>query len=188
VPAVATPAPAQTAIAERELVTQVTAWFRLGRPIAVKPVAEGLMNRNWQVITPAGTVAVKQVSAFQFGAPVAFGWMREQPGGPVRVLAAGSALMGGAGGGQVVLTLPAGARAQLLPPGQAPELLARMPCWMQLAGIADALLADHDDAGRQERDVRPSLEDGLLSAWSGPFAWLLLAEPVPAGPARRAHR
>src|SRR6266704_5485837 len=46
------------------------------------------------------------VSAFHYGAPVAFGWVREQPGGPVRVLAAGPALMGGADGGQVMLTFP----------------------------------------------------------------------------------
>ena len=31
------------------------------------------------------------VSAFHYGAPVAFGWMREHAGGPVRVLAAGPA-------------------------------------------------------------------------------------------------
>jgi hypothetical protein len=129
------------------------------------------------------------VSAFHFGAPVAFGWIREQPGGPVRVLAAGPALAGAAGpalagaadGSQVVLTFPAGARAEPLPAGQAPAVLAGMPCWMQLAGIADCLLADREDAGRQDRDARPSLEDGLMSAWSGPFAWLVLAEPVTAG-------
>jgi hypothetical protein len=60
------------------------------------------------------------VSAFHYGAPVAFGWIREHPGGPVRVLAAGPAL-------------------------------ARMPCWLQLAGITDPLLASHD-TGRQDRD------------------------------------
>jgi hypothetical protein len=87
----------------------------------------------------------------------------------------------GAEGGQVVLTFPSGARAQPLPPGQASSLLARMPCWMQLAGIADALLAGPDDSGRRDRDIRPSLEDGLMSAWSGPFAWLVLTEPVPVG-------
>ena len=153
------------------------------------------------------------VSAFHYGAPVAFGWLREHPGGPVRVLAAGPALVGAAGptvagvagptvagvagptvagvagptmagvahGGQVVLTFPAGARAQPLPPGHAPDLLARMPCWMQLAGITDALLAGRGDPGPASRDARPSLEDGLMSAWSGPFAWLVLAEPVSAG-------
>ena len=99
------------------------------------------------------------VSAFHYGAPVAFGWMREQAGGPVRVLAAGPALVGGADGGQVVLTFPAGARAQPLPPGQAAALLARMPCWMQLAGITDALLAGHGDA-RTAGPGRPAVAGG----------------------------
>jgi DNA helicase HerA-like ATPase len=116
------------------------------------------------------------VPAFHRGAPVAFGWLREHHGGPVRVLAAGPALAGGWDGDDVVLTLPAGARALPLAAGQAAALLGRMPCWVQLAGIADALLAAHDATGLG-RDVRPSLEEGLLSAWSGPFAWLLLAQP-----------
>src|ERR1700722_2517006 len=123
------------------------------------------------------------VSAFHYGAPVAFGWMRETTGGPVRVLAAGPAFSGAApvaGDGQVVLSFPAGARAQALPAGQAPDLLARMPCWMRLAGITDALLAARGEPGPASRDARPSLEDGLLSAWSGPFGWLVLAEPVSA--------
>jgi len=89
--------------------------------------------------------------------------------------------MPGVNSGQVVLTFPAGARAQPLPPGQAAGLLARMPCWMQVAGITDALLAGHGDPGRAAKDARPSLEEGLMSAWSGPFAWLVLAEPVTAG-------
>jgi hypothetical protein len=117
------------------------------------------------------------VPAFHRGAPVAFGWLREHHGGPVRVLAGGPALAGGRDGDQVVLTLPAGARALPLPAGQAAALMARMPCWVQLAGVTDALLAGHDDP-RLSWDVRPSLEEGLLSAWSGPFAWLLLAEPL----------
>ena len=124
------------------------------------------------------------VSAFHYGAPMAFGWIREQPGGPVQVLAAGPALAVSADGGQAVLTFPPGARAEPLPPGRAAALLSRMPCWIQLAGITDALLADRGETGRHgqlERDERPSLEDGLMSAWSGPFAWLLLTTPVPAG-------
>jgi uncharacterized protein len=122
------------------------------------------------------------VSAFHFGAPMAFGWLREHAGGPVRVLAVGPGLAGPCGaGGADVLTFPAGARGQPLPGGQVPELLARMPCWMRLAGVTDALLAGRGEQGPVSRDARPSLEDGLLSAWAGPFAWLVLAEPVCAG-------
>ncbi|HLK73636.1 MAG TPA: ATP-binding protein [Streptosporangiaceae bacterium] len=121
------------------------------------------------------------VSAFHYGSPVAFGWIREHPGGPVRVIAAGPSLAAGTDGAQVVLTFPPGARAEPLPRGRATTLLAGMPCWMQLAGISDALLIGHDEAGRRDRDMRPSLEDGLMSAWSGPFAWLVLAEPVTSG-------
>ena len=86
-------------------------------------------------------------------------------------------------GGQVVLTIPPGARANPLPAGQAADLLARMPCWVRLAGIVDALLVGSGEPGRpapRDREARPSLEDGLLSAWSAPFAWLVLAEPVTA--------
>jgi hypothetical protein len=57
----------------------------------------------------------------------------------------------------------AGARADPLAPGQAASLLARMPCWMLLAGITDALLAG--DLRATSGDVQPSLEDGLLSVW-----------------------
>jgi hypothetical protein len=121
------------------------------------------------------------VSAFHYGGPVAFGWIREHPGGPVRILAAGPTVGGDTDAGQTVLTFPPGARAEPLPLGQAAALLARMPCWMTLAGVTDTLLAGHGNPGPLSGDVRPSLEDGLLSVWSGPFAWLLLAEPLTNG-------
>jgi len=62
VPVLVSPSPAQAQAAERELVAQVCSWFGLGEPTGVRRVAEGLMNRNWQVATPAGMVAVKQVA------------------------------------------------------------------------------------------------------------------------------
>ena len=76
-----------------------------------------------------------------------------------------------------MLTFPSGARGQRLQDGQAARLLTATPCWMQLAGVCDVLLADQDTPGLSPGG-RPSLEDGLLSAWLGPFAWLLVAEPV----------
>jgi hypothetical protein len=121
-------------------------------------------------------------SAWCRSAPVAVGWVRERAGGPVRVMAAGPALAAASDNGQDVLTLPAGARGLPLP-GGATGLLAAVPCWTQLAGVCDVLLADPGTPGLPPggRDGRPSLEDGLLSAWLGPFAWLLLAEPADPG-------
>ena len=52
------------------------------------------------------------IAGQQAGA-VAFGWVRTIAGGPVHVIAAGDALAGGAGSGRgdVLLSLPGGARA-----------------------------------------------------------------------------
>jgi hypothetical protein len=126
--------------------------------------------------------AAELTSAWCRAAPVAVGWVRDRPGGPVRVITAGPALAAASDDGQDVLTLPAGARGLPLPAGAA-GVLAGIGCWTQLAGVCDVLLAD-PGVPRLPGDGRggePSLEDGLLSAWLGPFAWLLLAEPTDAG-------
>jgi uncharacterized protein len=136
---------------------------------------------------PSGDGAVQRAaelaSVFCRPAPVAVAWVRERAGGPVRVITAGPGLAAAADDGQDVLTLPAGARGLRLGEGGAARLLAAVPCWMQLAGVCDALLAEPGAPGLPAggRSGRPSLEDGLLSAWLGPFGWLLLAEPVDAG-------
>ena len=127
--------------------------------------------------------AQELVSAYCRSAPVAVAWIREWAGGPVQVITAGPGLAAGSDSGQIVLTLPAGARGQSLCDGQAMRLVTAIPCWTQLAGVCDVLLADQDTPGLWlgRGDGRPSLEDGLLSAWLGPFGWLLLAEPVDEG-------
>jgi len=133
---------------------------------------------------PAGDGAARRsaelVSAWCRSAPVALAWVRERAGGPVRVITAGPGMAAGSDDGQDVLTLPAGARGQPLAAGQAAQLATAIPCWVQLAGVCDVLLADPGTPGlpASGRDRRPSLEDGLLSAWLGPFGWLLLTEPV----------
>jgi hypothetical protein len=105
-------------------------------------------------------------SAYHAGGPVAFAWVRESAGGPVQVLAAGEALAAGPDGGQVMLTLPAGGRGEALG-GKAGSLLARLECWVPIAGTADGLLAEDVQQGMAGRKLRPSLEDGLLAAWPG---------------------
>jgi len=129
---------------------------------------------------------------------VAFGWVRLSTGGPVRVIAAGDALVGSAGGAggaagadggpaEVLLSLPAGARARGLADGELGRLIGGLACWRMVAGISDGLLtADGRGAAGGGRDDRAelSLDEGLLGSWTGPFGWLVVAEPVEAGALR----
>ena len=115
---------------------------------------------------------------------IAFGWVRAAAGGPVRVIAAGDALVGSADdkSGEVMLSLPAGARASALSAGELAELVAALH-WREIAGISDGLLVADGQAGdaggpRGERTVALSLDDGLLGSWAGAFGWLVVAEPV----------
>ncbi len=131
--------------------------------------------------------------------PAGFAWVRDRTGGPVQVVAAGRALAtmvragaardagtGAARDQEVALKLPAGGRGQALDPGGLARMLTVLPCWVQIAGVADSLLATQAPSspsagpGRDASPGRagPSLEDGLLAAWPGAFAWLVLAEPA----------
>ena len=109
---------------------------------------------------------------------LAIGWIRDNTGGPVQVLAAGAGLVGSEAGQDVFLTLPGGAKAQPLLPGTMAALLAQLPSWRAIGGISDGLLPDHE---RRTADrPPPSMEECLLAVWPGPFGWLLLAEPLSA--------
>jgi hypothetical protein len=83
-----------------------------------------------------------------------------------------------------VLSLPAGGRGRVLRPGAVADVMGDLPCWARIGGITDGLLVDEQtEAGQQM--MRPSLEDCLLSVWTQPFAWLLLAEPINPGESGR---
>ncbi len=162
-----------------DALAELPAWLITQIPRPRQPCGD-----NTEVQRDAGTGQRFQALAAACGRadPVAIAWAREEPGGQVRVLAAGSALAAGHDQGQAVLTLPAGARGARLAPRDAAETLARIPCWTRLAGVNDILLADDTlPDGQNVGLAPPSLEDGLLSAWLGAFAWLLLAEPIPGG-------
>jgi DNA helicase HerA-like ATPase len=119
-------------------------------------------------------------AAYHTGRAVAFGWIRDSVGGPVQVLTAGPALAAWSDRGAALLTLPAGGHGTAIGGQAAAGLAERLPCWMRIAGTADGLLAGPAAAGDQAGTVRPTLDDGLLATWPGPFGWLLVAEPVPA--------
>lgn len=120
---------------------------------------------------------------------VAFGWVRTATGGPVQVVAAGNALAGSAApasgdgprGGDVLLAVPGGARAVVLRPDALAGLLGEIACWREIAGISDGLLAPGNGSARTAETaghVLPSLEEGLLASWTGPFGWIVIAEPL----------
>jgi uncharacterized protein len=113
---------------------------------------------------------------------LAIGWVRHHAGGPVQFLVAGSGLVGSQDGGDVLLTLPGGARAQPLPRGALATLMSRLPRWRAIGAISDGL---RPETGRSTAErllgAPPSLEECLLAVWPGPFGWLLVAEPVGDG-------
>ncbi|MGP0024540.1 MAG: helicase HerA-like domain-containing protein [Streptosporangiaceae bacterium] len=119
------------------------------------------------------------VAAYHAGGTVAFGWIRLQAGGPVRLLAAGASLAGSSGAGEVTLALPGGARGQALGRGALASAMSRLACWRAIGGISDGLLLNPDAPADREQ-AAPSLEECLLPAWAGPFGWLVVAKPVPA--------
>ncbi len=117
-------------------------------------------------------------SAYHTGSAMAFGWIRDSVGGPVQVLAAGQALAAWSEAGHALLTVPAGGYGEAIGGPAAAALAQRLPCWVRIAGTADGLLAGRPPPGDPARAVRPTLDDGLLATWPGPFGWLLFAEPV----------
>jgi DNA helicase HerA-like ATPase len=128
----------------------------------------------------AALVAAYHAGASRPAGAVAFGWVRPAAGGPVRVVVAGDALVGSVadGSADVMLSLPAGARGTALGPQELAGLVNGLE-WREIAGINDGLLlGDRQDA----RPAGLSLDDVLLGSWTGPFGWLVVAEP--AGPQR----
>ena len=121
-------------------------------------------------------------------ASVAFGWVRTRQGGPVWMLAVGDALAGSAvpgtgggdagGDGDVLLSLPGGARGSVMAPGELDGLLGQFACWREIAGISDGLLVQAGTGDAQRPSGTLSLEDVLLASWAGPFAWMVTAEPL----------
>jgi DNA helicase HerA-like ATPase len=139
------------------------------------------------------------------GGAVRFGWVRTAPGQPVRIIVAGDALTGStdAADGSVLLALPGSARGAALAPGELDDLLGRLGCWREIGGISDGLLrvvghgaagygparygpgrpdGDEDGRGGNEggQGAALSLDETLLGSWTGPFGWMVTAEPLAA--------
>ncbi len=110
-------------------------------------------------------------AAYHAEEPLVIGWVRHRPGDPVRVIVAGPGLVGGEASQEVLLTLPAGARARPLPSGTLARLMSQLPHWRALGLLAGG-------ERRSGEGIPPSLEECLLAVWPGSFGWLLTAEPL----------
>src|SRR5690606_33768153 len=128
------------------------------------------------------------VSAYHAGGePVLVGWRRARPSGPTEVFVGGSGLLADRDGDAATLSLPAGGRGVMVPQGITEDSMAH---WVRIGAVSDGLLVDDLLArdGQPDESARPSLEDGLLSVWMQPFAWMLVAEPLTAPEPERRHR
>jgi len=164
--------------------TGLPAWEITQIPRAAEPRAESPVGGGADHGTARRVQAL--AAACRRGAPAVFGWIRDRTAGPVRVIAAGPGIAAASdGAGETVLTLPAGARARPLPAGGTAAVFGALGCWVPVAMIADALLADPEPqpgAGRAAAMVLPpSLEEALLGSWPLPFGWMVIAEPVTDG-------
>jgi DNA helicase HerA-like ATPase len=161
-----------------------------GRPQRVAALVAAYHAGLAGLAAPApGTVGSARGTVASAPGTVAFGWIRTAAGGPVQVIAAGDALVGSTDpeAAEVLLALPGGARGKPLPPGGLARLTARIGCWRELAGISDGLLAPAEEAGPSPASAGRggaqgaaglSVDEGLLGSWTGPFGWLVVAEPV----------
>jgi len=98
----------------------------------------------------------------------------------VHILTVGDGLVGSAGAeaGEVLLSLPCGARGAALRSAELAWLTGQLGCWREVAGISDALLAAGAMDGQAGRQAALPLDEGLLGNWTGPFGWFVIAEPV----------
>jgi len=175
-----------------------------GSPIATPPAVQGSENKQWplgpvcrieEVYRPApppgsehaavarapertaATVAAYHRHLANGRHPLMLAWYRLQSGGPVTVVS-GTSLAGSEL--PAPLLYPPGTRGRHVDGASVTAALDGFPWWSPIAGAVDALLPAADAARLGSIATPDPLEVELLAAWHGPFAWLVLAEPIGA--------
>ncbi|NYF59153.1 hypothetical protein [Micromonospora purpureochromogenes] len=118
------------------------------------------------------------------GGRVVVGWCRPDEQSGVHVFTGGDVEAAGAAAataaaGRHRSSLFTGSVGLAYPAGGLTAVLDALPCWTRIAGITDGLVEEREDR-EPATDLRPRLDECLLGVWQGAFAWLLLADPVPA--------
>lgn len=78
------------------------------------------------------------------------------------------------------LAFPVGASGRLVPSVSLAETLIKIPSWIRCVGVADALLAA-PQPDQPRREGESIFEDAIAYLSGRLFAWLIIAEPCPAG-------
>lgn len=115
------------------------------------------------------------VQAYQDGTPIVHGWRRGEEGGDIQLYVGGSALLGNSILGENrIVNDPPGAKGKELTPAEVQQGLDEFEYWKPIRG--ERRLFTEEDLKAMERI---SFDDGLLKITNRPFAYMVLAEPVP---------
>ncbi|MEV4481406.1 ATP-binding protein [Micromonospora coxensis] len=160
-----------------------TAYRIMELPRLPAPVEQARGDPGHRQRLAAVVAAYHAAGATGGGGRTVVGWCRPPGQRGVHVFAGGGVEAAGAAGaadatGRHRSSLFAGAAGVAYPAGALAAMLDALPCWTRIAGLTDGLVEDRDD--REQTELRPRLDEGLLGVWQGAFAWLLLADPVPA--------
>ena len=108
------------------------------------------------------------------GAPLIMAWCRPAATAPVTIL---SSTVPSIGTRTSALVFPPGTRGRETDSDAVLSALEQFPYWTPIGGCVEAAEPD-TPAPRPVGAPAVLLEDGLLSVWHEPFAWLLLAVPL----------
>lgn len=142
--------------------------------------------RHAQAATFAALTAAHARLAGQLVGPppaLSVAWVRSTPGGPLRFLMGGRPYFPPAGGAEPVgghgrVAYPRGARVISLPEREVADMLDALPYWVRCVGAPDVLWTQTLLTSRPVGGPRPIL-DTVATYIDTPFAWLVIAEPVP---------
>lgn len=156
------------------------------RLISVPRVLDGDLagtgDRSVALLAPlVGSHAELSVDGGTGTAAVAVGWVRPPGADQLHFLVGGRPrfppFATGGGPGPRPLLYPPGSLAEPVDADSVRAVLQQFPAWLRCAGRPDALWA-RDRPGERERPCGGTMDD-LAAHLGRPFAWLIVAEPLP---------
>jgi len=132
--------------------------------------------------TPAGVFAALTAAHAELSnedhPALAVAWQRPAAGAPIRLLLGGRPYLPAApGDGNGPVLYPPGSTGEVVDPEAVVESWQAMPSWISCEGRSDPLWMDQSDRDTSRRGGFAA----CVAHLTGPFVWLVFAEPVPPG-------